>query len=255
MHKNAPNIKDRMIFVDIGNTTVHFGIEESNRLKKAFTVSSDGCTPSYLNTIVKKYPRRDFLICSVAPSKTRLFDSLKQKSYIVGRDITVPMRCHYNKKEIGQDRLVAAFAAHALYPDTRIVIDFGTATTIDFLSQKGEYLGGVILPGIHLYLKTLQRCELLRSDIVLEKCAAGIPRNTRQSISQGTYYGFSAMVNGLISRYERTLKKNRHEKLGIVVTGGESALLFNMLEFPYLYDPHLTLNGLFLLKTHLPQTR
>lgn len=253
MQKTVRDPRHNMILVDIGNTTVHFGIEESNRIKRTFTINSIEMDRAYLNAFLKKYPHRDLLICSVAPSKISLFASLKQKCYIVGKDILVPMRCYYRKKEIGQDRLVAAFAAHTLYPDTRIVIDFGTATTIDFLSRKGEYLGGLILPGIHLYLKTLRQCELLRTCFVLEKCSRGIPRTTAQSIAQGTYYGFSAMVNGLITRYKRILAKTQREKLGVVVTGGESVLLSKMLQFPYLYDPRLTLHGLLLLKNYHPQ--
>ncbi len=239
-----------MILADIGNTSVHFGIERNNRLVKAFRLYNRSISRSVLKKKLKEYRSEDILICSVAPSVASYFKDIGGKVYFVGRDLTVPVKSFYNKKDIGQDRLVNVFAAVKLYPKAKIIIDFGTALTVDFISKDKDYLGGFILPGIRLYLESLKKCELLskRVKLVNSRCPF-IPKDTISSISCGTKEGFSLMVNSFVDKYKRKLKAKQNMKnIKIIVTGGEGYVLRNRFNFSYIYDPLLTLKGLLLLK-------
>ena len=132
-------------------------------------------------------------------------------------------------------------AVKQLYPEVKIVIDFGTAITIDFLSKKNDYLGGFILPGINLYLNSLGRCELLPSSIALVPSISFIPKNTAQSISRGVKEGFSLMLNAFVNKYRKIIERQQNKKVKVIITGGQSNILRRRLNFSYIYEPLLTL--------------
>jgi len=237
-----------MILVDIGNTSVHFGIEKNGNIIEDFRVYKENFNSRRLKNILRRYPDYDIIVCSVAPSVLKYFRKVKRNVYVVGKDIKVPIKSSYNKKDIGQDRLVDAFAAKNIYPGAKITIDFGTAITIDILSKKGHYLGGLILPGINLYINSLSYCELLSGKLRVKKSYPFIPKNTQESISAGLKESFSFMINGVIHKYKKVLEKRMHCRIKVVITGGESSIILKKLDFAYIYDPMLTLKGLFLLR-------
>ena len=243
-----------MILIDIGNTSLHFGIEENNHLINNFRVYNKDLSLKLLKKVLNGYSRDKMIICSVAPSVTACFKKLYNKLgrptgriCLIGKDIVTPVKSFYNKKEIGQDRLVNAFAAKELYPEVKIVVDFGTTITIDFLSKKNDYLGGFILPGIKLYLNSLSQCELLSSSIALVPDTSFIPKNTAQSISRGVKEGFSLMLNAFVNKYRKIIEKQQNKKIKVIITGGQSNILRRRLNFSYIYEPLLTLKGLLLL--------
>ena len=236
-----------MILVDIGNSNIHFGIENKGEITRQFRVPTASLTVAELKRIAKKMPKRKMLICSVVPHLTTFFKKVVKNVVVVGEDVKVPIRCAYNKREIGQDRLVNAFAAKVLFPGIPVVIDFGTAITFDFLSKRGDYLGGLIFPGIFLSYQALSRCALLPKNIKINpKKTARIPKNTHDSINRGIIDGISLLVNVWIERYSQILK-NTPTPLAIV-TGGEAQYVVKKLMFSYVYEPHLILKGLLLLK-------
>ncbi len=237
-----------MILVDAGNTTLHFAIEKGGKLIRSFRRRREGISKRGLKKLLKTYEKESILLSSVVPEVTRLFKKMPNKVYVVGEDITVPIKCLYNKNEVGQDRLVNAFAAKILYPRAKIIIDFGTAITIDFLSRDGSYLGGFILPGINLYLSALTRCALLPDKINLTKGGRGIPKTTQDSISAGVKEGFIFMINGFINKYKPQLQRQQRRTLEVIITGGESPLIIKKVKFTHHYVPLLTLMGLALLK-------
>jgi len=138
---------------------------------------------------------------------------------------------------------VTAWGAHTLYKGTRLIVDFGTAVTFDFLSARGEYLGGFIFPGLGVSAESLSQCALLPQRITLSNAPTkqGIPRTTRESVCRGIQEGFALMVGAFARKYYRGNK--------IVITGGDAPLISKYLNFPYTHDPLLTLRGLSLLKT------
>ena len=143
------------------------------------------------------------------------------------------------------DRLIGAFAARNIYPNARLVIDFGTATTLDFLSKAGNYLGGLILPGIGSTLGVLSSCAMLPKNIKLTASKKVIPTDTIASITKGITEGFSLMTNSLVKKYRKTLKFKPKET--IVLTGGHAAIIKPFLDFPCQNEPLLVLKGLAML--------
>src|SRR2546429_4839829 len=110
-----------------------------------------------------------------------------------------------NPKEVGADRIADAVGAYDLYGGPTIVVDFGTATTLEAISAKGEYMGGAILPGIEISLDALfgRAAALRRVELVEPRNVIG--KTTVESIQSGAVYGFPAQVDGLIERFEREL--------------------------------------------------
>jgi type III pantothenate kinase len=156
----------------------------------------------------------------------------------------------YNKKEVGQDRLVNAYASKVLFRGIPIIIDFGTAITFDFLSKRGEYLGGFISPGISLSYQALSRCALLPNEVKINpKKTQSIPKNTQGSINKGIIEGTSLLVNTWIKSYTQILKSTPTPIA--IITGGEAKYVLKRLTFSCIYEPQLILKGLLLLTQKL----
>ena len=239
-----------IIGVDVGNTNVQFFFLQGEKLSKTLSLTSKTLNKQIIRRTIAKFPCEKIIVCSVVPKITKLFKDLKKsklsgKIYLVGHDINVPVKCSYDKRGVGIDRLVTAFAAKNLYPFSRLIIDFGTAITFDFLSLRGDYLGGLILPGIGSSLGALSSCALLPNKILLKRATKLIPKNTEQSISKGIEEGFAAMINGLTKKYKQHLKLLPKEIP--LITGGDTSFILPKLNFPYIYDPFLVLKGLAIL--------
>jgi type III pantothenate kinase len=144
-----------------------------------------------------------------------------------------------NPREVGADRIANAVAAYDLCGGPVIVVDFGTATTVDATSKRGEYLGGAILPGIEISLDALFERAAALSRIRLVAPRRVIGKSTVESIQAGAFYGFAAAVDGLVRRFEAELGQ-----CAVVATGGLGELLAPFSESIQRYEPALTLHGL-----------
>jgi type III pantothenate kinase len=143
-------------------------------------------------------------------------------------------------REVGADRIVNAVAAFETYGGPAIVVDFGTATTFDAVSAKGEYIGGVITPGIGIAAEALfeRAAKLPRIDIVRPKCVIG--KNTVASMQAGLFYGYLGLVEGIVS--------HMRDEIGgepvVIGTGGLAHLILAESRSVHRVDPLLTLIGL-----------
>jgi len=144
-----------------------------------------------------------------------------------------------NPKEVGADRIADAVAAFERYGGPTIVVDFGTATTFEVVSEKGEYLGGVILPGIEISLEALFARAALLPRVELIEPRSVLAKNTVESIQSGVIYGFAAQVDGLCRRLEDELGPCR-----VVATGGFAGLIGPYSAAIEHHEPWLTLEGL-----------
>ena len=232
MKENAKDLY--LVAVDIGNTAVHIA------LLKGARVLSERRTPSRNSTLqmkkdiaaagrvwTKSAPGiSGVLICSVVPALTSRVEALCRsafsgKIFVVGRDITPPIRNRYRVPgQVGQDRLVGAFAAKCLYGQPLIVIDLGTATTFDIVSAAGDYLGGVIMPGVGLSAETLSRGTALLPLVNVRKPRTLVARDTENSIRSGLYYGYGEMMKGMIRRFKKELPSRPR----VILTGGYTPL-------------------------------
>ncbi len=144
-----------------------------------------------------------------------------------------------NPKEVGADRIANAVAAIDLYEGPTIMVDFGTATTCDAVSAKGEYLGGAIVPGIEISLDALfSRAAALRQ-VELKPPRSVLGKSTVESIQSGTIYGYTALVDGLCRRITAELGD-----CTVVATGGLADLIAPLSEMIEHREPWLTLHGL-----------
>jgi len=162
---------------------------------------------------------------------------------ILGTGIKTGMPVLYdNPKEVGADRIANAVGAYDLFGGPTIVVDFGTATTFDIISDKGEYLGGAIVPGIEISLDALfGRAAALRQVELVEPRSV-IGKTTVESIQSGAVYGFASLIDGMCDRFEDVLGEST-----IVATGGLASLIAPVAESIEHEEPWLTLHGLRLI--------
>ncbi len=150
-----------------------------------------------------------------------------------------------NPREVGPDRIANAVGALDRFEPPIVVVDFGTATTLDAISAKGEYLGGAIVPGIEVGLDALyDRAALLRRVELVEPRHA-IGRNTDAAIQSGTLYGTGALVDGMVARMETELGEP-----AVIATGGLAALVAPYCRRIQHLEPWLTLRGLRVVFEH-----
>ena len=245
-----------LLAIDIGNTTIALGVFEGKTLVKEWRARSErektadeygillldllrlsGLEPSAVDGVV---------VSSVVPPLTPAFQELSlrlfgRKALVVGPGLRTGMPLLYdNPGEVGADRVVASIAAYEKYGGPCIVVDFGTATTFDAVTAKGEYLGGAIAPGIGisaeaLYLRT---AKLPRIEVVKPKRAIG--KTTVASMQSGIYFGYVGLVNHLIEEISGELGG----RAAIVVTGGFGGALGPEIRGDHHFEPHLVLEGL-----------
>ncbi|MFB0566412.1 MAG: type III pantothenate kinase [Candidatus Aminicenantaceae bacterium] len=245
-----------LLTVDIGNTNTAIGIFQEKNLINEWRIrtekdrTSDEYTLTLLNLL--KYAHlevsevKSFIISSVVPPLTPVFQNLSQKLFrikpvVVGPGLKTGMPILYeNPLEVGADRIAASVAAFEKYGGPCIVVDFGTATTFDAVSSKGEYLGGAIAPGIQisaeaLFLKT---AKLPRIEIRKPKRAIG--RSTVSSMQSGLYFGYIGLISNIIEK----IKKELSREARVIATGGFAVHALPEIKSVDFFEPHLILEGL-----------
>ncbi len=146
-----------------------------------------------------------------------------------------------NPREVGADRVVNAIAAYAAFGGPVVVVDFGTATTFDAVSERGEHLGAAIAPGIQISMNALvERTAQLRR-VELAEPRSVIGKNTVEALQSGAIYGFAGQVDGLVRRIIDELDSG---PVAVVATGGLAPLVVGISETIEFYEPDLTLLGL-----------
>jgi len=225
-----------LLAIDIGNTTVSLGILKGKRVIQIYStgvqvsqVQLRSELKKILNRIKRNFPGvQNAILCSVVPKVLNVVErvitqDLGIQPLIIGRDVKVPVKNKYrNPRQVGQDRLVCAYAAKCLYGQPAIVIDFGTATTFDVISRRGDYEGGIIVPGIRLSAESLfQKTALLPKISAIKGPRTLIGKETQESILSGIFYGYGSMCCGLIDR----IAKKISGRPKVIVTGGHTHLM------------------------------
>lgn len=241
-----------LLTIDVGNTTTSFGIFQGDVLTHTFRLSTMNRTDDELSILLYdlftinrlQLSIEGAIISSVVPNLTpKLVDAIEKifrvKALCVGSGLRTGVKILYdNPKEVGADRIVNALAAFEKYVKASIVIDFGTATTFDCVSSKCEYLGGVIAPGVNISIDCLWQHTAKLPRISLEKPAHIIGKNTVESMRCGVYFGYIAMVEGIIDRLKLEM-----DKAIIIVTGGDAQFFKEIKKIDY-FEPNLTFYGL-----------
>ncbi|MGI8638564.1 MAG: type III pantothenate kinase [Pyrinomonadaceae bacterium] len=242
-----------ILAIDIGNSRTKLGVFDGAKLIKRFTIptirskSADEIYDSIQPEITQQIS--SVIISSVVPELENSFRKLAEryfnsKAAFVDNKFDSGLKIRYFPPEnLGTDRLIAAFAAVGKYGKPIIICDFGTATTIDVVNSKSEYLGGIITPGINtlgeaLFTKTskLPRVEIKKPESV-------IGNSTVSSIQAGIFYGYIGLVEGILRRMSGELD----EKSKVVATGGFAKLLAESCDLIEIVDENLMLDGLRLI--------
>lgn len=250
-----------MLFVlDIGNTQIVAGVISGDRVIHSWRMrternkTSDELGIQFYNFLehsgIKVEEIEGIAISNVVPPLTIILTIMCKKyfhkePFFVGPGIKTGMPILYdNPKEVGADRIVNAVSAYRKYKNALVVIDFGTATTFDCVSKKGEYIGGIIIPGIEISLEALAERTAKLPKIELIKPATVIAKNTVSAIQSGIIYGYAGMVDAIC---EKIHKEMGEEKINFIATGGLANVIAKETKYIEEVDENLTLYGLKIL--------
>ena len=245
-----------LMAIDVGNTHTVIGLFEGERQAhhwRVFTVA-DRTADEYGVLMWSLFGASDMevpqvtgiIVSCVVPPLLSVIEELcrnlfKVEPVIVGPGIKTGMPILYeNPREVGADRIVNAVAAYERAKKATIVVDFGTATTFDYVTEKGEYVGGVIVPGIGISLDALYRrtAKLTRVELVRPRKVVG--RNTVNAIQSGITYGYVELVDGVV----RQIEKQEGIDAYVLATGGFASLIAAESSTINEVDGFLTLEGL-----------
>lgn len=248
-----------LLVIDIGNTHTVLGLYEGEECRNHWRCASDrGKTEdeyavllrAMLETAELKFADIGaVVISSTVPPLVDVWQKLCRKYFgvralVISNDVVTEMEIRLdNPREIGPDRIVNSVAGRAKYGNSLIVIDLGTATTFDCVSAKGEFLGGVIAPGLAVSADALcnRTAKLPRVEFdVPEKALA---TNTVQALQSGLVYGFAGLLDGIVRR----LKQEMGGEVRVIATGGLSSTIAKATETVDIVDTMLTLDGLKIL--------
>lgn len=248
-----------LLVVDVGNTNVVMGLYQAETLVQTFRVATvrSRTEDEYAVLLRQLLSLRgleppsvsDAIVASVVPQLTgAMVSAIRQavgrEPLIVGPGIETGISVLYdNPEDVGADRIVDAVAAYARYQSGVIVIDFGTATTFNCVSPRGEYLGGVIVPGVKVSLDGLMQSAAKLRPVELTAPPRVLGRNTTHAIQSGAIHGYAAMVDGLVER----LLGELGFPCRVLATGGLASLIGKHTKRIEELDPNLTLEGLRIL--------
>jgi type III pantothenate kinase len=248
-----------LLVIDVGNTNIVYGLFDGEKLLHQFRVESGrGRTSDEYAVTLRQLLQmhgveaRDVtaaIVASVVPALTDPMVKLVKTAFgreamVVGPGVRTGMAILYeNPREVGADRIVNAVAAFEKTKGGVIVVDFGTATTFDCVTPKGEYLGGVIAPGIQISAEALfsRAAKLPRVEIARPPKVVG--RNTLHSMQSGIVFGYVGLVDGLVDR----IKAEVGYPCAVIATGGLAPLIAPMSRTIESVEEELTLVGLRLL--------
>jgi type III pantothenate kinase len=245
-----------LLAIGIGNTSIKLGVFDDDKLAATWQVASvlHRLPDEYAVTLLGLLKLNDIepsrlteaaMWCTV-PSLQPTFEDLLQKYFkvqplVVAAGIKTGIKIRMdNPREVGADRIAKAVAAHEIYGGPVIIVDMGTATTLDTISKEGDYLGGAIAPGIMMAAEALftRPAQLYRVPLSAPKKAIGT--NTVSAMQSGIVYGYTSLVEGMVARIQKELPAPAR----VVATGGYAPLVMKETGIISEYNPDLSLHGL-----------
>jgi type III pantothenate kinase len=240
-----------ILLFDIGNTNTHLGLSDGGGITRQANIPTagwfDGSAEKRVQRFVDDLPLTGAAFCSVVPGANLPGRRLVKRHWnlralelspatIQGIGIDYP-----NPKSIGADRLANAVAVRHRFGAPAVVVDFGTAVTFDVVNRKGNYVGGIIAPGLSAMTDYLHEKTALLPKITIREIKAVIGKSTEEAMLIGAVHGYRGLIRGLLNELKQTLKS---DPLPVVATGGYAQLLTARIPEITAVEPLLTLQGL-----------
>jgi type III pantothenate kinase len=251
-----------LLTIDVGNTNTVLGVFEGDEVIEHWRIATDPVrTADELAVILQGLLGQSALfkdpdisgiaLCSTVPSVLHEMREMFRRYYgdvtaiIVEPGIRtgVPVRMD-NPKEVGSDRIMNALAAVHLYGGPAIVVDFGTSTNFDAVSERGEFVGGALAPGIEISVDALSRRAAQLLKVELARPGHVIGKNTVEALQSGIIFGFAGQIEGIARRMAKELAPGDPDSVTIIATGGLAPLVIDEVSVIDVYEPWLTLIGL-----------
>ncbi len=248
-----------LLAIDIGNTNIVLGVFKGDRLLQHWRLSTNPYRTAdeygslikglFSSSKIKAEGIDGVAVSCVVPPLLTVFEEVVLRYFnsaplIVSTDIDTGLKIRYdNPKEIGADRIVNAVAAFHLYGGPVIIVDFGTATTFCAVTAEGEYLGGVIAPGVAISAEALFQRAAKLPKVELSRPKSIMGRDTVSAMQSGIIFGYASLVDGIIERMKDELGIEPH----VIATGGLAGLIAPETKTIKDIRPSLTLEGLKIL--------
>jgi type III pantothenate kinase len=244
-----------LLTIDVGNTQTVLGLFEGEQIVEHWRLATEPRrTADELALLVRglidsrdrRLPISGISACSTVPRVLNEVRTMCQRWFsdipvvIVEPGIRTGVPVHTdNPKEVGSDRIMNTLAAYTLYGGPAVVVDFGTATNFDAISDRGEFLGGAFAPGIEISVDALasRAAQLLKVQVARPRSVIG--KNTVEALQSGILYGFAAQIDGIVDRIVRELGSAT-----VVATGGLAPVVLEECRRIDVHEPWLTLIGL-----------
>ena len=249
-----------ILTIDVGNTNITCGVFDKSELVVTFRITTKMPRTSdeygmILGTLLEQNNIQasdidDAIICSVVPNVMHSLQGGLIKYFhitpiVVEAGIKTGIRIVTpNPQQIGADRIVDAVGAYEIYKGPVLVIDFGTATTYDFVDESGAFLGGITAPGIRISAKALWEDAAKLPETEIKKPANVLGKDTISSMQSGLIYGQIGQTEYIINRVKKEVGL---DNVKVVATGGLGRIIANETDAIDVYDPNLTLKGIHLV--------
>ncbi len=246
-----------LLVLDVGNTNIVIGVFKGKNLINSYRIGTNmkATSDEYYATIAQLLKMDDVLaseiddviISSVVPEVMHSLENFVYKyigknPMVVGPGIKTGINIKYESpSQVGADRIVNAVAGYEKYGGPLIIIDFGTATTFCFISEKGEYYGGLIAPGVKISSEALFQKASKLHKVELIKPKSVIGKNTTAAMQAGIYHGYTGLVDNIVEKMKAEMDTPNAK---VIATGGLASLIIAGTENVHTIDRNLTLDGL-----------
>lgn len=242
-----------LLAIDVGNTNTVLGLYDNKKLIQHWRIKTDSSSTAdelilTFNGLLKDQPQvTGISLCSTVPSVLRemrwmlerYFPNTKTVIIEPGTKTGVPIITD-NPKEVGADRIANSLAVFERHGGPSVVVDFGTSTNFDVVSEKGEFLGGALAPGIEISLEALASKAAQLRKVEFTKPRSVVGKNTVEALQSGALYGFAGQVDGILQRIIAEIGPVK----AVVATGGLASLVVEESSTITHHEPDLTLEGL-----------
>ncbi|HEY3738095.1 MAG TPA: type III pantothenate kinase [Jatrophihabitans sp.] len=249
-----------LLAIDIGNTNTVLGVFDGEKLVESWRIKTDARSTAdelalTFRGLLADRPITATSACSTVPAALRELRVMLEKYYphlpavIVEPGVKTGVSLQYeNPKEVGADRIVNTLAAHHLSGGKpAIVVDFGTTTNFDVVNANGDFVGGVLAPGIEISVDALATRAAALRKVELVAPARVIGKSTVEALQSGIIYGFAGQVDGLVRRISEQLHPEDTSAIEVIATGGLAVVVIEHCETVTRHEPDLTLLGLRLI--------